>query len=126
MYYIYMCLLRVRSDRLCKETYLFLVVGEDIETHPAAVTNNARPLHHQLPVTLTAQNVELGRAAASAARLRHPANDLVVLLRTVEHRYVLSAWLEPRTREASEVPLERQHLTNMNTQTGFYDSKRLF
>lgn len=95
-------------------THLFLVIGEDIKTHPAAVTNNARSLHYQLPVTLTAQYVKLGGAAASAARLRHPTDDLVVLLWTVKHSNVLSAWFEPRTWEAPEVPLERQHLTNKN------------
>lgn len=87
-----------------------LAVREHVELHPAHVPDHARPLHYQLPVPLLAQDVELRRAAAAAARLRDPADHLPVVLLAVEHRHVLAARLEPRARKQTEVSLERQNL----------------
>lgn len=92
------------------DAHLFLAVCEHVELHPAAVPDNARPLHYQLPVPFPAQHVQLRSAAAAAARLRYSADDLPLFLGSVVNCHVLAAGFEPRTREASEVTLERQDL----------------
>lgn len=82
----------------------------DIEFRPAAVRHDAGPLHHQLPLRLLVEDVELRLKAPPTARLRHPPDDIPIVLRPEEHRYILSAGLEPCTGEQSEVALVGKNL----------------